>query len=202
VRLGIVPIVEGESEVESVPVLLRRILEWRQVYDVPIHRPVRVRRNAVLREGEIERRIQIALTRGSVGGILVLLDADDDCPCQLGRALLQRCQRITRIPVVVVLANREFEAWFLGAKESLRGLRGMRADAASPSDPESIRGAKERLSRNMERGRRYFSTDDQPAFVARLDLDSARERCSSFAKLVRDIDGLVRAIDRDQTAAE
>jgi hypothetical protein len=85
--------------------------------------------------------------------------------------------------VAVAAATRELETWFLGAKESLRGVRGIRANATSPADPETIRGAKERLTANMEGNRRYHEVDDQPAFADKVDLTLALERCPSLQRL-------------------
>ena len=64
-------------------------------------------------------------------------------------------------------------------------MRSIRADAKNPEHPEAIRGAKERLSRNMEKGRPYIEVDDQPAFAERLDLAMALERCPSLERLVQ-----------------
>lgn len=192
---AIVSIVEGKSEVRSVPVLLRRILhEHLKIYDVDVARAFRVKRAQVVQEGELERAIRRAIRdRERAGCILVLLDADDDCPAELGPSLLKRCREATGLPAAVVLAKREFEAWFLGAKESLRGTRGIRNDACAPEDPESIRGAKEHLTGNMK-GRRYLSVDDQPALAKRMDIAAARRRCLSFDKLVRDVERLVHDV--------
>jgi hypothetical protein len=192
VRPAIVPIVEGHGEVEAVPVLLERLLAGvLGTQAVGVARPFRVHRAAVVREGELERAIEQAVrSRPHAAGILLLLDADDDCPAELGPKLLTRCRRATGLPVAVVLATREYEAWFLGTKESLRGVRGITADAVSPANPEEIRGAKERLSGNMDR-RRYLPSDDQEALTRRMDLDAARGACASFDKLVRDVQRLV-----------
>ena len=95
------------------------------------------------------------------------------------------------MPVAVVLANKEFEAWFLGAKESLQGLRGIRRDASTPLLPEGIQGAKERLTRNME-NRRYLEVDDQPALAESMDLGMVRQRCPSFDKLWRELERLLK----------
>ena len=188
---AIVPIVEGYAEVYSVPVLLRRMLEHLNAFQVQVARPFRVGRYRVVQLGEIERAVKLAVaSRENVKGVLVLLDADDDCPAKLGPKLLKRCRRVISIPVSVVLAEREFEAWFLGAKESLRGVRGIRDDAKSPSSPESIRGAKERLSHNMQ-NLRYVEVDDQPALAKRMDLQLAKKRCLSFKKLLREVESLV-----------
>jgi hypothetical protein len=175
-----------------VPVLLRRILAQTAPHGVLVARPFRVKRNLIVKEGELERAIeQVVRSRSGAGGILVLLDADDDCPARLGPRLLERCQAVTHLPVAVVLTMREFEGWFLGAKESLRGVRGIRQDAMAPENPESIRGAKERLTKNMQGQRRYMEVDDQPALAARMDLKLAKERCPSFEKFLRGVDFLI-----------
>ncbi|MCK5380218.1 MAG: DUF4276 family protein, partial [Candidatus Latescibacteria bacterium] len=133
---------------------------------------------------------QVVRSRSGAGGILVLLDADKDCPAELEPSLLRRCQAVTQLPATVVLAMREFEGWFLGAKESLRGVRGIRADATAPENPEMIRGAKERLTKNMQ-GQRYMEVDDQPALAARMDLELAKARCPSFEKFLRGVHFLI-----------
>ena len=196
---AIVPIVEGQAECESVPILLRRILaQILSEYRLQVATPFRVKRNRVVRPGEIERAVELAVRdREGAACLIVLLDADDDCPATLGPALLDRCARATGLPASVVLANREYEAWFLGAKESLRGSRGIRTDATGPPDPEAVRGAKERLARNM-RGKPYDSVLDQPALTAKVDLDMASRRCPSFRKLLRDLRRLVEQMRLDR----
>ena len=78
---SLVPIVEGQSEVESVGVLLRRILTADRRSGISIAKPIRVKRNQVVRQGELERALRLAVsTRVGCAGILVLLDADDDDP--------------------------------------------------------------------------------------------------------------------------
>lgn len=191
-----VPIVEGQSEVDSIPVLARRVLEEREASSVDVARPFRVTRNRIVRPGELERAINQAIQgRANVGCILLLLDADDDCPAELGPQLLARCKRVTDLPVGVVLAQKELEGWFLGAKESLGGVRGIRKNAVAPANPEAIRGAKERLSENME-GRRYLAVDDQPALAERMDFALARQRCLSFDKFLREVHRVLRELVR------
>lgn len=191
----IAPVVEGFSEVQSVPVLLRRVLRELQVPNVEVARPFRVKRNKVVRPGHLEGAVgQVVRARANVIGVLVLLDADDDCPAQLGPELSERCSQVTSVPVEVVFAVREFEAWFLAAKESLQGKRGIRSDARAPAEPESVRGAKERLTQNMCR-RRYLATDDQPALAALMNLGVAAERSPSFAFLLDAVRRLTSSAD-------
>ena len=183
---------EGKGEVAAVPVLLRRILTQLHSSHIQIARPFLIKRNQVVKPGELERAIQKTIRdREEVGAILILLDADKDNPDELTPKLLSRCQSATHLPTAVVFAKKEFEAWFLGAKESLRGMRGIRNDATAPKDPENIQGAKERLSKNMIPGRGYIATDDQPAFAERMEFSLAQERCQSFQKFFREVKRLV-----------
>ena len=127
------PIVEGQSEERSVGVLLRRMLGELDVYDVSVARPFRVKRNRVVRPEELERAIKQAVrSRSGASAVLVMLDADEDCPATLAPELLQRGAQATTVPVRVVLPKVETEAWILAAIESVRGKRGIREDAEPP----------------------------------------------------------------------
>ena len=79
---AILAIVEGESEEKSVPALLRRVIYDRmEIYDVQVPKPFRVRRHKVVQPGELERAVKQGLrTRDHVAAVLVILDADNDCP--------------------------------------------------------------------------------------------------------------------------
>lgn len=175
--------------------LLRRLLADLGAPEsaIEVIRPHRVSRNKVVKAEELERAVEITARRvGDNGAVLVLLDADQDCPAELGPVLLARAQAVRpSMAISVVLANREFESWFLAGLESLRNERSISEDAAFDGDPEAVTGAKERLSSMM--ARRYAETLDQPAFSAKLDLVQAR-RAPSFRKLVRDIERIARAI--------
>ena len=189
-------IVEGHGEREAVPLLVRRIAESlpTPVY-VEVPPAIRIPRTKLVRFGELERAVtlagmRIAETQPGAGGVLVLIDADDDCAARLGPELLERARSVGVAPVEVVLAVMEFEAWFLAALASLRGQRGVRTDAQAPSDPESVRGAKEALRRQMTPGSAYSSPTDQPALAALMDLDAARA-APSFDKLWRAVAGIL-----------
>jgi len=182
-------IVEGQSEVEAVPVLIRRVaanLYPELVIDIP--RPILVHRYRVIKEGELEREVELAAQKvGGRGAILVVLDSDNVCPAELGPALLDRAlQTRSDLPIAVVIAKNEFEAWFLAAAESLRGKRGLKDNIYSPDEPEAIRDAKGWLSDQMENNRAYRETRDQPALAATFDIEQARQ-ADSFDKCYRDI---------------
>ncbi len=189
----IAAVVEGHGEVGALPVLLRRIVaELSPALYVDVPRPYRANRHSLIRPGVLEDVVRVQGDRLSgPGGVLVLIDADDDCPARLGPDLLARAQaaRPDR-RVAVVLAKREYEAWFLAAAQSLSGQRAFPAALEPPPDPESISGAKEWLSRNRP-GRPYKETADQAALTQRFDLKAARDRAPSFDKLWRDVERLI-----------
>lgn len=187
----LVPIVEGQSEVRSIGGLLRRILGEIGVYDVDVARPFRVKRNQVVRPGELERAVtQAVRSRDGATGVIMLLDADDDCPASLGPALCKRCEQTTSVPAKVVLAKIETEAWILAGIDSVRGQRGIGNNALPPNDPESVQDAKRALSKRMLGSRGYVATDDQPALLSLMDLTAVKERSASFAKFYRDVSSL------------
>ena len=195
-------IVEGHGEVEAVPILIRRVAahHYPELTTV-IPPPIRIPRNKVFKAGELERAVGLAVRSiGRQGAVFILLDSDDDCPAELGPALLRRISQVFRhAPIAVVLAKHEFEAWFLAAAESLQGRRGLRNDLHPPSDPETIRGAKEWLTYRMEGSRTYSEMDDQPALTALFDIEQARQ-ADSFDKCYRDIVRLLSEL-RDITEA-
>ncbi len=178
-------IVEGHGEVESVRELVRRLACEAQRFDVKVLRPIRIPKTKLVQSEGIERAVELAARKlaqeGGVpdGAVVVVLDADDDPACRLGPALRERMRNARPdVRAVLVLAVREIEGRFLAALESLRGKRDIREDAVAPPDPESIRGAKERLESAM--GRPYDETTDQPALAAEFDLEVAAMRLRSF----------------------
>ena len=123
-----------------------------------------------------------------------ILVSSDDCPAQLGPQLLDRAARVrSDVPLSVILARREFEAWFLASAESLRGYKGLPPDLCPPADPEALQGAKEWLGDRMAEQKKYIETLDQPGLARRFDLDLAR-RADSFDKCYREVVRLLRLL--------
>ena len=127
-------IVEGHGEVEALPILLRRfVAEWDVELPIVMLPPIRVSRSKLIKQGELERAAQFAAYQARAGGVLVLIDADDDCPAELGPELSRRLQTVTE-DGTVVLAKSEFESWFIAAAESIRNRRGLRPDLVAPAN--------------------------------------------------------------------
>jgi hypothetical protein len=192
--LSIACIVEGHGETQAVPILIRRLAATIDPsLSIDVKSPLRIPRSKLIRGQELERAVEFAARKtGGQGGILILVDSDDDCPAKLGPQLLARA-RTTRsdLPICVVLAKREFEAWFLASAESLRGKRGLPDNLTPPPDPEAIRGAKEWITRHMTQGNLYSETLDQPALTALFDPNQAAARSDSFEKCLREITSLI-----------
>lgn len=188
------PIVEGQGEVAAVPVLLRRLQDEAQCWGIVVGKPHRKRRSQLIQKDSLQSAVRVAALRDDCAGILVLLDADDDCPKELAPNLEQWANEAAGgTPCVVVIANREYEAWFLASIEALRGRAGILPDAASHPQPEAPRDAKGELERRMLSSASYSPTVDQAALTAHLDLEDAYRRCRSFRKLVSAFGALAAA---------
>lgn len=180
-------IVEGHGEFEAVPLLVRRIVQWLDPsFDLKVAQPLRIAKGQIVKEPELKRAVELIARKSGPGSpILVVLDADDDAACRLGPQLAQwtRDARPDRATGVVV-AVREYEAWFLAAARSLAGRRGLPMDLKPPQEPERLANPKRWLDDRMANG--YSETLDQPALTAVMSLEEAR-RADSFDKLVRDL---------------
>lgn len=196
--MKIQPIVEGYGEVKALPILLRRLVEEAEVWMVGIGRPIRRPRNQLVRESELKKAVRLALLQSECSGVLVLFDGDSDCPAELGPAVQEwAAAEAGDVPCEVVIAHREYEAWFLASIESIRGHRRIRADAQSHPVPEQPRGAKEQLEARMEVGATYLETTDQPALSASFSLMSAHRRSRSFRKLAGSFGRLVSSMGQE-----
>jgi len=196
-RLG--AIVEGHGEVKALPILIHRVAsQWDASQTVVVSPVIRAPASRLRKQGALECEIENLSRRlGGSGGILIVLDCDweggcpkFDAPPWLGRARMARPD----IPLGLVLACKEYEAWFIAAAESLRGHCGISALITPPADPEAIRDAKGWLSIHMPRNRPYSETDDQPGLTRVFDIQLGRRRASSLDKCCREVVGLLEAL--------
>lgn len=182
-------IVEGHGEVSAVQILLRRLSGWLTPnVSTKVLTPIRVHRDQFLNKTEeFSRYVRLAGAKcGQEGWVLVLLDADEDCPATTAPAILARAQLVLpATPVSVVLAKREYEAWFIASASSLNGVRGFESGPDTVTDPESIANAKGWIKLRMPDGA-YGETTDQAALTAGLNLELTRDSSPSFRKLCRE----------------
>ncbi|GAB3658840.1 hypothetical protein GCM10027589_19620 [Actinocorallia lasiicapitis] len=190
----IASIVEGHGEVAAVPVLLRRVaasIDPTVYVDAP--KPLRVPRDSIIKPGGLERSLTTVLRMvPRATGLLVLLDADDDCAVTVADDLRRRGGVVRPdLALSVVLPVREFEAWFLAGASGLSGKSGLPADLKGPDQPENVRGAKEWFTKQMPPGQIYQAPAHQPRFAQHFDLDAARAASPSFDKFHRDLTRLI-----------
>jgi len=191
VRIG--AIVEGHGEVDAVPVLLRRIA--REVtphvrLDIEVFR---IGRQRVVKPGQLEHWVEIVARRtGPEGRILILLDADRDCPARVGPALLQRARNARNDRLIrVVLAKIEFETWLIAAAESLAGECGLPGRLVPHANPEAVRDAKGWLNQQMPPRKTYKPKRELVVLTRQFDLQVARS-LPSFDKMWRDVEALLQ----------
>ena len=159
----IIPVVEGPGDVAALPELLGRILLERfNRTDVIVaqgkSRVVTANGRQKL-ESKLENFLQHAQNKPECDAILVLLDADDDCPVNLAQGILKRCEQLgLTSPVEIVCAHRSYESWFLASLDTIKGQRGISDTAALSQDAEDIQNPKQWLTNQMPDGQAYKET--------------------------------------------
>jgi Domain of unknown function (DUF4276) len=181
--------VEGHGEVEAVPALLQRIaLLVRPDGVLRVNPPIRVKSGSFLNDRDyFQRQVTLASAKAAQegGGVIILLDCDDGCPATLGPDLLRRARAVRAdVDIIVALAYREFETWFIAAASSLRGMRGLPYDLDPPPSPDSFRDAKQWLGSRMNMA--YDPVTHQLEFTRKFDLEQARSN-QSFDRFYRHI---------------
>ncbi|MBM4029694.1 MAG: DUF4276 family protein [Planctomycetes bacterium] len=200
-EIRVAAIVGGRGEKESLPILFRRIAATFDPSLVVHVQPVlSIPENLLAKTGELEKSVEFVARRiGKRAGIFILVDCDwaGSCPKNDAPVWLKRARHARPdMEISLVMANKEYEAWFIAAAESLRGRRGLATDLAAASDPQEIRGAKEWLRDHMPQNRPYKPRIDQPALTSVFDLQAAR-RADSFDKCYREIVRLLTALTRE-----
>ena len=198
---NIVPIVEGEGDIRSVPILLRRVLhEVLQQYTWNVAHPKKAHSLPTLRK-RLSQYLQYASTEKDAQAILILLDLDDGCPTIEAQHLADDIQALSpQLPVAIILAHREYEAWFLASVDSIAQQDGQKyhftpaflQNAEPPADVENIRDAKGWLSQQMLPGCRYKETMHQPSMTTLIDFNVAPQRSRSLRRLLHAVELLIQ----------
>ena len=201
-RICIAPVVEGHGDVAAARILLQRV--WAELLGgdyAEVLQPFRIRRDRVNRQDEMDSAIgtaalKLAAARGDFDRkmILVLFDADDDCPAVVGPAVLQLALTArSDVDVACVVANVNFESWFVAAAGSLARFLDPAAAGAAPAEPERARAGKGWIKDHFTAAPRYSETADQPRLTSAMDLRQCRSRCPSFDKLCRELEKRLKA---------
>lgn len=181
----LVCVVEGRGDELALPNLCSRVRDYVEAWSWIVDpNPVRQPRSRLVDESRpsphrtaradgIARAVELALQRPA-DGVVILCDADDDCPAVWGpssrRLVEARCRGDS------VMIEREYEAWLLYAfSEAL--LR--QHDITSP---ESVRDAKGRLRRLVSG---YKPTSHQLEITRSVEIATLWKASDSFDKLMR-----------------
>ena len=198
--LFVASIVEGHGEVEALPALLHRMVAHLGISEIlRVNPPIRVKSGSFLNDDEYFRKhVELAAAKAIQAGgvVLILLDCEDQCPGQLGPELMKKAQAVrSDVRILVVLAYREFETWFLGAASSLSGHCGLPANLEPPSEVEQIRDAKGWLGKHTGNG--YDEITHQLKLTRIFDLSQA---CSvpSFQRFCKRLPQLL-GTDRERS---
>lgn len=183
-------VVEGHGETTALPVLMRCIASEFIGLDVQCRRSHRLPRGQIVESQKAAAAVRVQSAGvADKGGVVVLVDADDDCAVTLLtgiRAHLDRDQART----AVVVAVREDECWLLAALPSLAGRSIIRPDATFVGDPELVGAAKERLGAQCLVPN--SPTLHQATLTSQADLHLMHDRYRSFRKLVDEVARLCR----------
>ena len=197
---SIIAIVEGPGDKNAVPGLIRRILYERlERYDIAVSQSKVAHTKSKL-VAELEKFLGYAIAE-NCDAILVLVDADGECPLEESANLVERAEALNlAIPVAIVYANSEYETWFICSlsEENGEGIRvrlGIPESVIAPDNAESIRGAKEWLNGNMPRDLKYQETENQENLTYHIDMNLTHGNSRSFRRLCHAVEELVHAID-------
>lgn len=201
----IVPIVEGDGEVDAAPNLIYQILHRHECFDLHVAKLKNSHGCGNLTTpGGIERFVRLALIEQRCEGVLVLIDADEQCAYSLANQLARRADALNPSkPVVVVAAKCEYEAWFLASLPTIAGIQlnerpGLSPGITVPDERiENIIGVKGWLSQHFPEGRIYKETLDQLSMTRLIDLDIALPKSRSLQRLEH---AIVQLIEHRNTA--
>lgn len=193
-----VAIVEGEGEVAAINNLIARVIgEYSPELQVAFANPIQksktqlIPKKGLLNETEWEDAITLASQRvGDRGAILILLDADYECPKEMGPKISELVTRIRpERQIGIVLANTEYESWFVAAIESLSGKHGLK-EYLKFQDASKNAG-KSWIKNQMLKDEKYQETRNQLKMTREFDMQLARSRSDSFDKFYREVTRLI-----------
>ncbi len=202
--LYIVPVVEGQTEQGCIERLLHRV--WHELLGQPErlqvvepfrgHRDELVHPNGLVLTETVSRALVKLLSKSRKDSrarplILILLDAEDDCPKALAPRLLEVARKAVpaRVPVSCVLAKKMLENWIVAGASTLAGVNGLPDTLPARDQFEERSGAawREAQLRSQDKARKYSKTVDAEVFVRAMALQECRNNAPSFDKLFREL---------------
>ena len=213
----LVLLVEGKGDIVAAPALIGKLLNELQASDPAVFldtKPLRVGGITGLfgkKEKNWTDNLLVAAKRGSLGGVLLLLDGDVEawrgqrfCARDVGRDLSRRARAAgagSVFSVASVFACQEFESWLIAGIESLAGKKLANGRIEIPGNlklPEGDleqhpRDAKGWLNECIPGG--YNPVTDQEHLTRAVNYNVIRQRnLRSFRRLESALRQLVEAV--------
>lgn len=196
----LIAIVEGPGDKAAVPGLLRRILGERlNRYDITVAQAKALGGRSNLNK-KLEMFLRYALVE-ECSAILVLVDADTECPTKLALSIVDRVTPLNLdVPVAVACAKHEYETWFIctlseNTGQIIRERLEISETVTAPENIEGIRDPKGWITNCMPANRAYRETVDQESLTHHIDFALAQRRSRSFRRLCHAVEELVFAMD-------
>ena len=202
--LYIAPVVEGHTEQNCVEGLLYRV--WTELLSrserLQVIEPFRTHRDslthpngevlsATVQKAYLKLRARTKKDPDALALLLILLDAEKDCPATLAPRLVStaRLALPAEAPIACVLAKQMFENWIVAGASTLAGVNELPDPLPPRHAPEDCNGAGwlDGQFRIKNKGRKYKKTVDAEVFVRAMALQECRDSAPSFDKLCREL---------------
>lgn len=186
-------LVEGEGDIKAVRLLVRRILEKYEIFDVDL--PLPHKRGEYPTVARHFDNYFLAAIKEQAP-ILWVMDFDSEgytCPVAESNQLIAKAQALRPgWPIKIAFLVKEYESLFLHDEAATRAVfTDIPKNTHFPDNPEGIRGAKEWLSKQRPKGFAYKETTHQEKITAHLNLQELGNKSKDFAHLERAILSLI-----------
>lgn len=202
--LYLVPIVEGQTEVGCIERLLHRVwtellVASERLQVLPASRgkrdalvnPVHPDFTAKVEEAYAKLARRLRHDTSGQGMLLLLLDAEAECPAELAPRLLEAATRIrSDASIACVMPKLMLENWIVAGASTLAGVNGLPNPLGARGQFEERSGAAwlEAELRRQNKSRKYKKPDDAEVFVRAMALQECRDNAPSFDKLCRELE--------------
>jgi hypothetical protein len=206
VTLYLVPIVEGQTEVGCIERLLHRV--WSELLVASDRLQVlpasRGKRDALINPdhpdftakieeayAKLARRLRHDSSSQGRGMLLLLLDAEKDCPAELAPRLVDAATRIrSDASIACVMPKQMLENWIVAGASTLAGVNDLPDPLPVRDKFEDRSGAAwlEAQLRSKSKARKYKKPDDAEVFVRAMALQECRDNAPSFDKFCRELE--------------
>jgi hypothetical protein len=199
-------LLEGDGDYEAVPLLVRKIAQYRNYNDLIIGtKPIKIGDVPCMLKGDkFLRLFEYAFLRDDVDGLIIALDCEDRCALEVIRELYERVALIVERcekPIGIVLFVKEYETMFLMNIEHIA-----ERCKSIALNPQAVIGTGNIMARRDAKGSlslaivggSYKPTRDQARLTAAMDIRQCSATYRPLAHFVNLIDWIYNWDGRKQ----